>query len=824
MNKLARDIGYALRQLRRAPGFAITAVLTLALGIGASSAIFCLVDGLWLHPLRVPHPGELVRIFATTKQSPAGDQGVDTYFTFPEYQTIAARASGLKSVVALGRRGSLMQRQDGTGVLLLTNVVSNNFFEALGVHPLLGRTFTSADAANLRTHPAVLLGYGFWKREYSGDPHIVGRQISILRGKDHRTMVDVWGVLPPSFREIDNGMDRDLWMSTETWAAVAHADELTSRQFRWFKVLGRLAPGATVAEVNQQVAAIAKTLEMADPEANRGRGARAVGDFSYRMDRAGTTGLVLFAIVGCVVLLGTVNIAQIMLARALARSPEVALRLSLGARRGAVARQLLVENLLLGNFGLLTGLSFAFLVAALLPRLLVSEPAMLVTIGDTSTNFQLDWRVFFFATGLAFITMLLLALVPLSHVARTELLPVLQSASMARTEGKTPLVRRAAIWLQIAVSFALLISTGALVRSFINTQTRSIGLTRDQVLLAWTQEPEAPMRDEVVRRLSAIPGVDRVAYAVRSPLSLSEGGIEVKATLPSHPEIHDPIGIKYNAVSPDFLNVIGTRVLRGRGFTAGDDQPGPAVLLINHTMAEKYWPGKDPVGQLVELVGFNTGSAPNTEARIIGVTEDAPINAIGELPEPYIYMPFHLSQMGEMTFALATRQNAMTLAQETRQVLIHTHPLLDPMMVTSLPELIRYSAGNYQMMAELVTGLGFIGLVLTIVGLYGFLAFRVSQRRREIGIRMALGATRGSTVMLILRDAARMAVIGLSVGVLLALGATRLESSMLFGVRPIDALSIAFALLVLSLATFFAAWFPARRAASIDPIQALRTE
>ncbi|HEY2471154.1 MAG TPA: ADOP family duplicated permease [Terracidiphilus sp.] len=824
MNNLARDIRYSLRQLRRAPGFAVTAVLTLALGIGASSAIFCLIDGLWLHPLRVPHPGELVRVFATTKQSPAADEGVDTYFNYPEYQTIAARASGLKSVVALGRRGSLMQRQDGTAALLLTNVVSSNFFEALGVHPLLGRTFSSSDAANLRVHPAVLLGYGFWKREFSGDPNIVGRQISILRGKDHRTMVDVLGVLPASFREIDNGMDRDLWMSTDTWAAVAHADELTSLEFRWFKILGRLAPGATAAEVNQQVAAIAKGLELADPQANRGRGARAVGDFPYRMDRAGTTGLVLFAIVGCVVLLGTVNIAQIMLARALARAPEVALRLSLGARRGAVARQLLLENLLLGIFGLLAGLSLALAIAALLPKLLVSEPAMLVAIGSSQSSFQLDWRVFSFATVLALITMLLLALVPLSQVVRAELLPVLQSASTTRTGGKTPLLRRAAIWLQIAVSFALLISTGALVRSFINARTQSIGLTRNQVLLAWTQEPEAPMREEVLQRMKAMPGVDRVAYAVRSPLSLSEGGIEVKTTLPSHPEIHDPIGIKYNAVSPDFLDVIGTRILRGRGFVSSDDQPGPAVILINRTMAEKYWAGKDPVGQVVELVGFNTGSAPNTEARIIGVTEDAPINAIGELPEPYIYMPFHLSQLGEMTFALATRQNAMSLAQATRQVLIHTHPLLDPMMVTSLPELIRYSAGNYQMMAELVTALGFIGLVLTVVGLYGFLVFRVNQRRREIGIRMALGATREKTAMLILRDAARMAAFGLATGVVLALGATRLESSMLFGVHPIDALSIAFALAVLSLATFFAAWLPARRAASVDPVQALRTE
>ncbi len=332
------------------------------------------------------------------------------------------------------------------------------------------------------------------------------------------------------------------------------------------------------------------------------------------------------------------------------------------------------------------------------------------------------------------------------------------------------------------------------------------------------------MRDDVIQRMKAIPGVDKVAYAIRAPLSLSEGGITVKAILPGHPEIHDPIEIKYNAVSPDFLDVIGTRILRGRAFGPSDDQPGPAAILINRSMAQKYWPGQDAIGQTIDLVGYSDGSLPNTAARIVGITEDAPINQVGEIPEPYIYMPFHFSQMGEITFALGTKQNAMSLAQSTRQVLIHTNPLLDPMMVTSLPELIRYSAGNYQIMAELVSALGFIGLALTIVGLYGFLAFRVNQRRREIGIRMALGASRETTALLILRDTARMACIGLALGLVLALGATRLETSMLFGVRPLDTLSIICALAVLAIAITLAAWLPARRAASVDPIQALRTE
>jgi len=820
---MMRDLRYAIRQLVKSPGFGATVVLTLALGIGASSAIFCLMDGLWLHPMRVPHVGELVRVFSTTQQ---GSEGT---FTYGEFLTFAERTTTLKSLAAIGRRGSIMPRGDGTSSLLLTNVVSSNFFDALGVRPMLGRAFTAKDGERLRTHPGVLLGYSFWRRQFGGDPGVVGRQITLLRGKDHRSQVDVWGVLPPEFREVDNGSDRDLWMAAETWAAVAQPEELTSRRFRWFNLLGRLAPGATVAEANEQVAAVARALALADPEANHGQGARVISDFDYRMSVAGTTGLVLFAIVGGVVLLAVVNVAHLLLARGLSRGPEVALRLSLGARRMTVARQLLVENSVLGGLGFAAGIAMAMGIAIALPHLLVSEPAMLVTVGSSETSFQVDTRVLLFASLLALVTMLLLALVPLGQVYRPELLPVLHAGSSTRTAGRMPMMRRAAIWLQIAVSFALLVSTVALVRSFANTRTQSIGLTRGQVLLAWTQEPDAAMRDAVVDRMKALPGVEHVAYAIRAPLSLSEGGIAARTLLPSHPEIREPVNIKFNAVSPDFLDVMGTRIVRGRGLAAADDANGPPVVLINQAMAQTYWPGQDPIGQMVRLPGYNAGSVHGAEARIVGVAENAPINQVGELPESYLYLPYdqyaaHMSNMGEITFALRTGMDAMSMAQPVRQVLIHAHPLLDPMMVTSLPELIRYSAGNYQMMAELVTILGAIGLALTIVGLYGFLAFRVTQRRREIGIRMALGASRRATSWLIVRDTAGMAVVGLAIGAAMSIAAARLEASLVFGVRPLDGLSLASAFVILLAAVAASAWLPALRAASTEPMQALRTE
>jgi len=820
MNALLQDIRYAIRMLRRAPGFSLTAVFTLALGLGASSAIFCLMDGLWLHPMQVPHPGDLVRIFSTTAQNQEGA------FNYSDYLAFAQRANAFHGtsagLIALGRRGSLMPKPDGTSTLLLTNVVSTNFFSVLGVQPMLGRIFTANDAGMLRARPGVLLGYRCWQHEFAGDPNIVGRQIALRHGKDGMNQVDIWGVLPRSFRDIDPDSDRDLWMPAESWAAIVDPSELTSRGFRWFNLLGRLAPGVSAAQANEQVSSVAKALEISYPAENHGRGARVVSDFRYRMSQAGTTGIVLFAIVGGVVLLAIVNVAHLLLARALARSPEVALRMSLGARRWAVARQLLIENLLLGSAGLVGGIGLSAALVAVLPRLLTLEPAMLVSYG-AGTHFHLDIRVYFVASSLALLAMLLLALVPFSQVARPALLPVLQASSGNRTAGRTPIARRAAVWLQIGISFALLVSTGALVRSFLNTRTQPIGLTRNQVLVAFTQDPDAPMRDGVQSNLRALPGVRDVAYGIRSPLMPSEGGIAVKALLPSHPELREPIEIKFNAVSPGFLNVTGTRIVRGRDFTQADNGDAPVIVLVNRTMAQKYWAGQDPIGQVVRLADGHV------DARVVGVTEDAPINKIGEMPEPFLYIPFqqyqtHLSDMGELTFVIGTSQNAMSMAQEARQVLIHANPLLDPMFVTSLPELIRYSAGNYQMMAELVSALGLIGLALTVVGLYGFLAFRVTQRRREIGIRMALGATRPATVSMVLNDTARMAAVGLVLGLVMSLGAARLEAAVLFGVRPLDALSLSAALCILSIAVAGAAWFPARRAASIEPMQALRTE
>ncbi len=819
MNAFLNDIRFALRQLRKSPGFTLAAVLTLALGIGSSSTIFCAIDGFWLHPLNIPHPGNLLRLFATTQQEQEGE------FSYPDYEALARRVTAMQGpsagLVTAGWRGILMPRSDGTAVMLLTSVVSSNFFDVLGVKPHLGRLFTAQDTPQMRTHPGVVLGYRCWQRDFGGNPNIVGQSITLLRGKDRRNQVAVLGVLPPQFRDIEPQANHDLWMPAESWAAIGHGGDLTTQSYRWFRVLGRLAPGATVEKANEQASTVASALAVSDPIDHRGYGARAVSDFDYRMSKAGTAGLVLFAIVGGVVLLAIVNVAHLMLARGLARTPEIALRLSLGGRRWRVARQLLIENLVLGVSGLCMGLVVAVALAVSLPKILVLAP---VTVRDygMGPQFQVDARVFVFASLLALVTMLLLALVPLSQVARTALLPALRSQATSHTGGRTPALRRVAVWLQIGISFALLVAMGALVRSFLNTRSKPIGITRDQVLVLNTQDPDAQLRNTVLAELQALPGVRQTAYAIRSPLMLAEGGTSTRILLPGQPGMRDPVDVKYNAVSYNYLNLIGTAVVKGHGFTEADDLDAPPAVVVSETMARKFWGDQDPLGQIVRLTRFNQDA--DLDVRVIGVAEDAPINAIGELPEPYMYIPFRFRSYGTVTLVLKTAQNAMALAPTARQVLIHTNPLLDPMFVSSLPELIRYSASDYQTMAELVSALGLIGILLTVIGFHGFLAFRVTQRRREIGIRMALGATREATERLVARDTARIATVGLAIGIVLAIAAGRLESAVLFGVRPLDPLTFAAALVAMALSVTLATWLPARQAAAIEPMEALRSE
>ena len=804
MNML-RDFRFAFRTLASRPAFTLVAALSLGLGIGANSVIFSLVDTLWFRPLAVPRAREIVRVFSVTDQEREGS------LSYPEYLDFKRQATAFGELAAVGGRGLTLLDGDSHQLLTL-NLVSPNFFTGLGVKPALGRLFTPQDEADPASALGVVLGNSFWIRHFGGDQKIIGRQLRIQRG--HEVLVTVIGVLPPDFRSIETSGDRDLWFSVQSWAQLGDVRELANRGSRWFRVIGRLAPGVSARSADEQVRTIALRMSEDWPATNRGRLATVVLDLRHRLNEAGTNGLALLAIVLLVVLISSVNVANLLLSRAGSRGREMAVRLALGAGRGRLLRQLMAENILLGAAGLVLGLAIGAFLIEILPSLLVQPPGLYA-----AHDFRFDSRVLIFSIAVSAATVVFFGLAPAWKSARPDLVPALKGEAAFGGRRRWP-ARNLLVVAQVAVSMTLLVSAGVLVRSFANTRTGDLGFGRKPLLLVWLSSDAKPeLYREVIARFEALPGVRSVAAAVRAPLSLSSNGMFQRVTFPGRHKLASapPFEIKYNSVTANFLSTMGTPVLRGRGFDRRDEIAGADSVLINERMAQRFWPGEDPIGKAIQ-----TGGAQGKRLTVVGVVKNAPINSVGEPPEPYIYLPFWANFEPEITFFIETDGDPMGLSKAARQALKAVSARLDPLTITTQNELIRFSAQTYQVTAELVGALGLLGLILTAVGLYGVVSYGVSQRTRELGIRMALGADRADTLGLVLREVAMLGLAGIVIGLPLALAATQLFSGLLFGVGPWDVPTFAGAAILLAAVLLAAGFAPARRATGIEPVSALR--
>ena len=809
-DELRGDIHYGLRALRGSPGFAFVAVLSLAIGIGANTAIFSLLDGASLRPMPVPRNREIVRVFSNTPQQGDGD------LSWPEYQEMARQVHSFNGLVACGHRGVQIARPDGTLELFNVYVVSMNFFRVMGVQAVRGRVFTPQDEASLDRQPVVVLGHDFWMRRFGGDPTIVGRPIRLDRADRAGLLATVLGVLPAGFRDPEPGMVRDLWLPPQTWIALHGRDDFEDRQFRWFELMGRLRGGVPVATARAEVNTIAGRLAAAWSASNAGRGATAISDLDYRLRAAGISALICLGVVLLVMLLCAVNVANLLLARAAARTRELSIRLAIGAGRARIARQMLTESVLLGTAGLAAGLVLGAVIIRAIPSLIMAPPGF-----RQFMLFQLDSRVLLFGAAVAAITTLLFGMAPALQATRTDLNESLKQGRGAPAKaGRRFRIRQWLVVAQVALSLTLLAVAAVLTQSFVNTRTANLGMARRELLLLWTEAPDELYRP-ALERLQALPGVNDIAFATRAPLSLSSNLMARRVTFPDRPELRNapPVEILYNAVSSNFLRVMGTPLLRGRDFDERDQSSGPPVVLVNEQMAARYWPNEDAVGRIIRI-----GDLPGVEHRIVGVVKNAPVNEIGEIPQPYLYLPYWRVSTGELTFMVYTKGPAVALATAARRALVTLDRRLDPFTVVTEEDLIRFSALQYQLTAELLGTLSLIGLSLTAVGLYGVVSFGVARRTREIGIRMALGAARRETLGLILRETAALGAVGVAIGVPLALAGTRLARSMLFGVGPWDPRLFVIAMVVLAAVLLAAGAIPARRATRIDPMSALRAE
>ncbi len=802
-----RDIRYAVQGLVRTPVFTVSATLALGLAIGANATIFGLIDGLWLRPPGVAEPGRLVRVFATTATEHGG------YWSFPEYRALRDDSTSFAGVVAEGPRGATLAAEDGTNDLLLVNVVSMNFFSALGITPGTGRLFAPGDESSLETQPGVVLGHAFWRSRFGADPGVVGRTIRL--GRSHPVGVTVLGVLPETFRDLDPDEDRDLWLPPATWTRLADRAEFETRDNRWFRVAAVRKDGVPVATANVEVVNLAANLAASFPATNAGRGARVIADLDYRLDNGGVNARALLGLVLLVVLITCVNVANLLLARGAARTREIAVRVALGAGRFRLLRQLMTESLLLGLLGAVAGFTIALWTIRLMPALLGAPPGF-----RSFTVFQVDARVLLFTLAVTIVTTCLFGIVPSWLSVRADVASLIKGGTLsidARVERR---LRQALVTSQIAISVVLLCGAAVMTRSFAETKRADVGVTRQPLLAAWvTLEDVTPAAiREGLDRLRRTPGVVHAAVAIRAPLSLSGDGRARPMYFPDQP----PVGgeglpqVKFNAVSADYFATTGTRLVAGRLFTPADEGPGEPVVIVSQQFERRFFQD-GALGRRVQPGGAN---AP--VHRIVGVVQDAVISRIDEPVQPYFYVPFFRGQFGEVTFLVQTETAAGAFVPIVTQTLTGADPNLEPRQLITMREYMDYSATTYRATSALAGALGTVGLLLTVLGVYGVIAYRTSRRTREIGIRMALGARSGDVLALVVREGARVALAGVAIGIGAALLVTREIASMLFHVSAWDAPSFALAAATVFVLACLATAVPALRATRTAPSLALR--
>ena len=805
---MTRDLRYAARALRRSPLFTATAALALALAIGANAAIFGLVDALWFRPPGVRNPSTLVRVLATT---PTERQAS---WSYPEYIEIRDGVTAFEGVVARGRRGAMLASASGTPELILVNVVSPDFFTTLGVSATHGRVFTEADQRSAAA--TAVLGHAFWQTRFGADPSIVGRTIPLGRGAGS-IPVTVLGVLPPAFRELDAAADRDAWLPPFTWQQLAGRNELDDRASRWFEVFARLRPGTSAAAAHGETSILAGSIASRFPATNAGRGARVVADLDYRLEAGGATAAALLALVLLVIAITCVNVANLLLARAEGRAGELALRSARGAARWRITRQLLAECSLLGALGSVGGLVVGAWLIRLLPAIMGAPPGF-----RSFLVFETDARVIAFTFGTTVVTTLLFGIAPSLMATRTDVGSIIKGGSGLTGSGRSSgAFRQALVVTQVAVSLVLLCAAGVLVRSFARTQSADLGFARTPVLTAWGSSSGVPRETAVqaVRLLEALPGVTSVAVAIRAPLSLSGGGMAQPVFFP-HAPAEAAAGlpsVKFNAVSSNYFSTLGTRILRGRAFNDLDQQGFVPAIIVNERLAAQFFPGRDPLNGVVRL-----GGPAGTDHRIIGIAQNAAINAIGEVTEPYFYLPYWTQPHGEITFFLATAGDPALLALPARDALRQLDARLEPRRLITMGEYIDHSARVYQTTALLASALGTIGLMLTALGVYGVIAYRLMRRGRELAVRVAVGAAPAQMLSMLIREGCRVLLLGLAIGIPCALAATRQMTSLLFGIAPWDTPAFLASTGLLLVVVGTAVLIPALRASRVNPSALLR--
>lgn len=810
METLLQDVRFGVRMLAKSPGFSLIAVLTLALGIGANSTIFSWINATLLNPLPgATRTNELVTLTSGgTAQSPH-------VFSYLDYLDLRRRTKTMTGILATS-----LWPMDLTGIgkpeRIWGTLVSENFFDLLGAKPILGRGFLPEEGTKPGGAPVAVISYRMWQMRYGGDPNVIGKTISI-----NRHPYTIVGVTARQFKGNQTGLRSDVWLPLAMEEDVTqYSGLLETRDRNWLVLMGRLAPGVSQSQAQQEMDVLLRQIVRQFPEMHSSEIHCGVYPLWRAPDGANAYFYVLLpmlmAIAGVVLLLACANVANLMLVRSVARRRELAIRLSLGASRGRLVRQMMVESLLLalagGGLAMLLTVWTASSFAGFIPP----------TGMPISLEVPVDHAVLIATLTISLITAILFGVLPALRSSGLEPSHVLKEESGAASGGiRKARLSTALVVAQISLSLLLLVCAGLIVRGFREQQTFNPGFSADHILLesfnlfssGYTDEQGLAFERELVMRIERLPGVQSAAVASWVPMgfSLSTRKVEPEGYVP---QPHEDMNVEAAAVSPGYMQTIRIPLLTGRDFSMQDDRKAQLVAIVNRTFAEKYWPGQDPIGK-----GF---AATGRNMTVVGVVQTVNYDNLNETPKPFFYMSIFQDYYSMAAIHVRTSGDPMAAVGMVEKTIRDLNPDVPIFDVTTLESRVSVASTNERIAGTFVGAFGLLALALAAVGIYGVVAYVTRQRTHEIGIRIALGAQRQDVLKLVLVHGVRLTLMGLAIGLALSLLLTRFLVEMIFTVSPTDPGVFAGITLLLFCVALGACYLPAWRAMRVDPIVALR--
>ena len=813
LHNFTRDLAFGVRMLRRSPGFSVVVVLCLTLGIGANTAVFSWIEGILLRPFpMVPHQERLLVLGQTVR----GEADVDD-ISYPDFRDLERNSQLIDSFIVNKITGTTLSIGD-RAEHVSASIVSSNYFDALGVRPFLGRGFEPSEDQGRNAHPVTVISYWLWTERFHRDQHIIGKT-QLLNGVPHTII----GVAPEGFYGTFVGLFIQLWVPVsmqETFEPGGY--KLEDRSARWIEGFALLKPGFTRKQAQDELAVIARRLENDYPATNRGRGIRLFPLWNHPFDGASEQLPVLkisSVVTLLLLLIVCANISNLLLVRSFVRRREMIVRLAIGAGRSRLVKQLVTEGLVLSLVAAAGGILVAYMC-----RNLVSVLFPLHGIVAINLNGTFDVRVLVVSIAVCLVSTLLFSLAPAVQNSRIDLAAALKSESgSVFGDARKSKVQSGLVLVQVALSFVLLVGAVLLVESVRNIRTADPGFSTENLLTTSLDLASAnyglprakAFQEALVDRLQAISGVESASFSDAQPFSYAVFPTAAIAVEGYQPGKDEQLRAEYNMVGPEYLRTIGIPVMRGREFSRADNESSPLVAVVNQKMVTQYWRGQDPVGRRFQMDG--------KWVQVVGIARQAKYDALAEPAKPFFYVPLRQNPANNATLNIRTLMAPAVMESQ----LVHEIHALDGNLapgeiITMRTRVNRIALASQQFGVALLGIFGVLAVLLAAVGLYGIMSYAVSQKTRELGMRMALGATTADVLRLVLSRGFALVATGVLVGAGITLGLTRLIATLLYKVSPRDPVAFGSAVLVMSFTALLALWLPAQRAARIDPARAVR--